>query len=193
MKIPFFLLFILLTFISGYTAETEEKNYMFSEGYLGLEGGDAYPWGTTEDAIQPALFGQGNFTYRYWKNTYGIVQFGYAYFKTYTEFKRFPGVHQFHGRVGLEHQFSWLRPLFLGAGFSCIWARSDGGDQEDKGPGVMLTDNESEFGTFLKVRLPIWKNEKYAIGANIYWEQLWTLPEKSNMLWIGVFVQRRMW
>lgn len=112
MKIPFFLLFILLTFISGYTAETEEKDYMFSEGYLGLEGGDAYPWGTTEDAIQPALFGQGNFTYRYWKNTYGIVQFGYAYFKTYTEFKRFPGVHQFHGRVGLEHQFSCYALFF---------------------------------------------------------------------------------
>ncbi len=42
----------------------------------------------------------------------------------------------------------------------------------------MLTDNESEFGSFIKAKLPILKYEKYAVGLNIYWEHIWTLPEK---------------
>lgn len=193
MKNQYFFALILFAFAYGFSAEVETKDYMFSEGYLALEGGEAYPWGIVEDAVQPSLYGQGEFYYRYWENTYGLVQFGYAYFRTQDYFKRFPGVHQFHGRVGLDHQFSWMRPILLGVGFSCIWARSDGGDPEDKGPGVMLTDNESEFGSFIKAKLPILKYEKYAVGLNIYWEHIWTLPEKSNMLWIGLFVQRRMW
>jgi hypothetical protein len=28
---------------------------------------------------------------------------------------------------------------------------------------------------------------------NVLWEQLWTLPERSNMLTIGFYVERRIW
>lgn len=173
--------------------EQNKKDWIFYDAFLGLEGGDAYPWGDLEDVIKPALYGQGEFSYHYWENTFGLVQFGYAYFRTHDDFKRFPGVHQFNGRVGLEHQSSWMKPFFVGAGFSCIWTRSDGGDPNDKSPGVLLITNETEFGAFIKLKLPIWKNKTYAMGVNLYWEEIWTLPKASNTLWIGFFVQRRLW
>lgn len=193
MKLHLFFLVLLWGAALASAEGQKEKDWIFSEASMALEGGDAYPWGNLEDAIKPALYGQGEFSYRYWENTFGLVQFGYGYFRTQDDFKRFPGVHQFHGRVGLEHQPSWMSPLFIGAGFSCILTRSDGGDPNDKSPGVLLATNETEFGAFVKLKLPIWKNETYAIGVNLYWEEIWTLPQASDMLWIGFFVQRRLW
>lgn len=194
MKYKIIYLCILLATIFGNSAEPN-KDYIFSEGYVSLEGGDVYPWGTIEDAIQSSLYGQGEFSYRYWENTYGIVQFGYTYFKTQDFFKRYPGLHQFHGRIGLEHQFSWMKPFFIGFGFTSVWVRADSedDDEDDKSAGVTLIDNESEFGAFLKAKFPIWKNKNYAIGLNIYWDYIWTLPEETNILWIGLFIQRRLW
>ena len=75
MKNQYFFALILFAFAYGFSAEVETKDYMFSEGYLALEGGEAYPWGLIEDAVQPSLYGQGEFYYRYWENTYGLVQF----------------------------------------------------------------------------------------------------------------------
>lgn len=57
----------------------------------------------------------------------------------------------------------------------------------------MLTDNETEFGYFFRGNLPFIRTENYQAGLNILWENLWTLPERSNMLSVGVYVERRLW
>ena len=33
----------------------------------------------------------------------------------------------------------------------------------------------------------------YVAGLNVLWEQLWTLPERSNTLTVGFYLERRIW
>ena len=56
-----------------------------------------------------------------------------------------------------------------------------------------LVDNETEFGWFARLNLPVLSLENYRIGMNLLWEQVWTLPERSNMLSVGLYVERRIW
>ncbi len=163
----------------------------FSEMYVALEGGEMYPFFELQDVLDNALYGQAEFRYSYFENFDGYLQFGYSYLKTIDSKIRFPGVHQFNGRVGLLWHVPYARSVRLGAGFSCIWARSDGGKPNDV-YGSMLYDNESEFGWHTRLNLPVFQLEKWNIGLNLYWEQLWTQPERSNMLWFGAYFERRV-
>ncbi len=88
----------LFAFAYGFFAEVETKDYMFSEGHSALEGGEAYPWGHRRLLFNPlyTCF-RARILLSLLENTYGLVQFGYAYFRTQDYFKRFPGVYQFHG------------------------------------------------------------------------------------------------
>lgn len=182
---------ILLTIVAfvALTFATEAKP--FDKVYVGLEGGEIYPWGDLQDVLYNSWYGQLDVRYNYFKSLDGFVQFGYTYFETRDDRIDFPGVNQFNGRVGLL----WLVPktpdIRLGGGFSCIFARSDGGDPAAK-YGGMLYDNESEFGWNAMVSLPAMRFENWNVGLNVYWEQLWTTPERSNMLWIGLFIERRV-
>lgn len=190
-------LFLGLIFFCGSFVWAEENDLEnirrespFSKMYLGLEAGEIYPFGNVEDAVDVSPYGQIEFRYFYFGRFDGFVQFGYSYLETISSQVTFPGVHQFHGRVGLL----WLIPqtsIHLGGGFSCIWARSDGGDEKTPYGGT-LNDNESEFGWNARLRLPIFRFESWNIGLNAYWEQIWTKPERTNMLWFGVFFERRI-
>jgi len=62
-----------------------------------------------------------------------------------------------------------------------------------KGRGGMLLDNETEFGWFARINMPFLYYRSFTIGFNALWEQIWTLPERSNTLTIGVYVERRVW
>jgi len=188
---PLLVIFVLLfSFLESVASE----DFIFSEAFVGLEGGNVYPVGSVQEAVEQSFYGQAEFRYRYFDATYGLVQFGYAYFKTHSDFKLYPGVHQFHGRMGLDHSFPVIHPILLGFGFSCVWTRADTKvDKLDNSPGSSLEDNESEFGVFLNLNLPVFKNESYVVGVNAYMEQIWTLPARSHMFWMGVYLQRRLW
>ena len=41
--------------------------------------------------------------------------------------------------------------------------------------------------------LPLIRKEKYKVGFNALWKELWTLPKRSEMLSVGVYVERRIW
>jgi hypothetical protein len=93
--------------------------------------------------------------------------------------------------VGVDYPLTLMHPVSLGAGFSCLWLRADGDDIDPKT--TTLGDNESEFGWYARLVVPIVKTEKYNVGAHIYWESIWTEPETSNMLWFGLYIERKLW
>lgn len=177
------------------------KNYdeSFNHGSLSIEGGEMYPFGDTQDAVENSFYGGVGFRYSYWPDFDGFVNFQYAYVKVRDVIRDegvpFPGVHQFTGRLGLDWRWRHIRPLIIGAGFTCNWTRAD--DESDvkyySGPGGMLLDNETEFGWFARLNLPCMYFEKFTVGLNVLWEQLWTLPERSNTLTVGMYIERRMW
>lgn len=166
----------------------------FSHFYVSIEGGEINPFGEVETAVYPAYFGGVGIRYTYWDDVDGFVHFNYSYFLVRNREIPFPGVHQFVGRLGLDWHIRQIRPLVLGAGFTCNWTRADSESSEHfDGPGGMLVDNETEFGYFVRANLPVWSKYNFNIGLNVLWEGLWTLPNRSNMLTVGLYLERRIW
>lgn len=190
MKKVLLILMLLPLFLFAETSQNKKSNEEFSEIFFSLEVGEIYPFFELSDVLDNAVYGQGDLTYQYWKQLLGYLQFGYSYFKVTDERIDFPGVHQFHGRVGLLWKLPFVSSLKLGGGFSCIWARSDGGDRLAL-RGGMLSDNESEFGFHGRLNFPVFQLPNWNLGFNAYFEQLWTKPERSQMLWFGIYLKRR--
>ena len=86
-----------------------------------------------------------------------------------------------------------IQPVALGAGFTCSWTRADAEEHLYSAYGGTLTDNETEFGWYARISLPVIKREKFSVGFHVAWEQLWTLPKRSNMLSAGVTLERSIW
>ncbi|MDO4945977.1 hypothetical protein SAMN05720766_106105 [Fibrobacter sp. UWH9] len=170
----------------------------FSKAYLAIEGGEVYPWGSLADAVQNTYYAGISFRYTYWDNVDGIVMFNYSYFKPRPDDISFDGAHQFTGRLGLDWKWSKIRPIVLGAGFACNWVRADLDDGVDKDelyrkPGGTLGDNETEFGWYGRFSVPLWKYQKFNVGLNVIYEEIWTLPRRSDVLTVGIYVERSLW
>lgn len=186
----FFLIFFCLVVSLWATPAEKDSSRSFHDAFLALEGGAIYPNSDLGQVIDRSYYGLAEFRYSYFGPFFGVVQFGYAYMNT-TDDVAFPGVHQFNGRVGIDYPIQMAKPISIGGGFSCIWARADGPDEDTKTS--TLYDNESEFGWYLRLDLPIVRTQNYRVGAKVYYETLWTLPNRSNMLWIGFYVERKLW
>ena len=164
----------------------------FSHLSVFLEGGEIYPMGDLMDAVENSLYGGVGVRYTYWENVDGIVMFQYSYFKPRTDIY-YDGVHQFMGRVGADWKWKTIHPVVLGAGFSCSWTRADVEEYSWEKRGGSLTDNETEFGWYARISLPVFRFKEYSAGFHVMWEQLWTLPKRSNMLYAGLTFERSMW
>lgn len=176
-----------------------KENVAFSHVYVSLEGGEIYPFGDLVDAVDNALYGGFGFKYVVLEHVDGFLLFDYAYFEPIPENIKIYGVHQFRGKVGVDVKWNAIRPLAIGVGFACDWTRAefDEDDVDDNSfhddLGGTLTDNETEFGWFARLNLPLFHTKWADVGLNVMWEELWTLPERSDMLSVGVSVERRLW
>lgn len=166
----------------------------FSHFYIGVEGGEIYPFGDLVDAVENTLYGGFNIRFSYWENIDEIIMFHYSYFEPRPSKVRVSGVHQFSGKLGIDLRLNFINPVIVGFGFTCDWTRAD--DDKDiryTELGGTLTDNETEFGWFARINVPVIKLENYRIGFNVMWEELWTLPKRSDLLSAGLYFERRIW
>ncbi|MCQ2122807.1 MAG: hypothetical protein MJZ25_01340 [Fibrobacter sp.] len=178
------------------SVEKNPADYAFEHFYVSIEGGEIYPFGDLIDAVQNTLYGGVGIRYSYWENADGFMTFNYSYFKPVAKTK-LNGVNQFSGKVGMDWKLKYIRPLIIGAGFTCNFTRAEvkEGKTLDFGNdlGGTLGDNETEFGWFVHLNIPFWNFEKYRVGMNAVWEELWTLPKRSEMLTVGLYIERRIW
>ncbi len=168
------------------------EDVSFSHFSVFLEGGEIYPMGDLMDAVENALYGGVGIHYTYWDNVDGVVMFQYTYFKPRPKIY-YDGVHQFMGRVGADWKWKTIHPVVLGGGFTCSWTRADAEEINYAKPGGTLTDNETEFGWYARISLPVFRYKEYSAGFHVMWEQLWTLPKSSNMLYAGLTFERSIW
>ena len=199
-KLRKILLYVAGVALAAFAQEdtTKVEDIAFSHAYLGIEGGEVYPFGDLIDATENTLYGGFNFRYSYWKNVDGVVMFHYAYFKPRPDIVPYDGVHQASGKLGLDWRFPAVHPMVFGGGFSCNWTRADLDDDVVKDeiydkPGGTLGDNETEFGWFARLNVVLWNLETYRVGFNFMWEEIWTLPKRSDMLYVGLYVERKLW
>ena len=175
---------------------TKVEDIAFSHAYVGIEGGEVYPFGDLVDAVDNSFYGGLDVRYSYWEHVDGVVMFHYSYFKPRPKEITYDGVHQVSGKLGLDWRLPAISPIVVGGGFACNWTRADY-EEKDKPefsePGGTLTDNETEFGWFARLNLKIWNTENYRIGFNMMWEEIWTLPKRSDMLYVGLYVERKLW
>ena len=199
-KLKKILLFMAGVALAAFAQEdtTKVEDIAFSHAYLGIEGGEVYPFGDLIDATENTLYGGLNFRYSYWKNVDGVVMFHYAYFKPRPDVVPYDGVHQASGKLGLDWKIPAIHPMVFGGGFACNWTRADLEDDVVKDeiydkPGGTLGDNETEFGWYARLNVVLWNLETYRVGFNFMWEEIWTLPKRSDMLYVGVYVERKLW
>jgi len=169
-----------------------QADVSFSHFAVFLDGGEIYPMGDLMDAVKNTLYGGVGIRYTYWDDVDGIVMFQYAYFKPNTDVFC-DGAHQFMGRVGADWKWKLIHPVVLGAGFTCNWTRADAEEKYYDERGSSLNDNETEFGWYARISLPVFKYKEYSAGFHVMWEQLWTLPNRSNMLSAGITIERSLW
>lgn len=162
----------------------------FSHAAIGIEMGALYLLDDSKHALDDTYYGLVEFEYAYYRRLTGIVQFGYAYLPTKGSLD-YPGIHQANGRVGIDYALPFVEPVALGMGFSCVWMRADG-DGGDASVST-LDDNETEFGAYVRLNLPIVTLENWRFGAKVYYENLWTEPETSQTAWFGLYLQRKLW
>ena len=43
------------------------------------------------------------------------------------------------------------------------------------------------------MKIDIVKLEKYRFGLNVMWEEIWTLPKRSDLLYAGLYIERNLW
>ena len=199
-KLKKILLFMAGVALAAFAQEdtTKVEDIAFSHAYLGIEGGEVYPFGDLIDATDNTLYGGLNFRYSYWENVDGVVMFHYAYFKPRPDVVPYDGVHQASGKLGLDWKIPAIHPMVFGGGFACNWTRADLDDDVVKDeiydkPGGTLGDNETEFGWYARLNVVLWNLETYRVGFNFMWEEIWTLPKRSDMLYVGVYVERKLW
>ncbi len=175
---------------------TAADSIAFSKFYVSIEGGEKYPFGDLVDAVDNSFYAGLGARYAYWEDFDGIILFQYSYFEPHSKIPHIYGVHEVSGKLGIDYRWKLVSPVILGAGFLCNWTRADYDEKHRphfESQGGTLTDNETEFGWFARLNLPVLSLENYRIGMNLLWEQVWTLPERSNMLSVGLYVERRIW
>ena len=196
------LILMILSLMACALAQSESSETIamdsvaFSKFYVSIEGGEKYPFGDIVDAVDNALYVGLGARYAYWEDFDGIIFFQYSYFEPHEKVPRIYGVHEVSGKLGLDYRWRLISPIALGVGFICNWTRADYDEKHRphfESRGGTLTDNETEFGWFARLNLPIFTLDNYRAGLNVLWEQLWTLPERSNMLSVGLYVERRLW
>lgn len=172
------------------------EDIAFSHVSVSIEGGEVYPFGDLIDAVDNSFYGGLGLRYAYWENVDGIVMIHYTYFEPREDKVPYDGVHQVMGKVGLDWRLPLISPVVIGAGFACNWTRADY-EEEDRPEfsdvGGTLTDNETEFGWFARLKLNFFNHKKYHVGFNIMWEEIWTLPKRSDMLYAGLYIERDLW
>ena len=175
---------------------TAADSIAFSKFYVSIEGGEKYPFGDLVDAVDNAFYAGLGARYAYWEDFDGIILFQYSYFEPHSKIPHIYGVHEVSGKLGIDYRWKLVSPVILGAGFLCNWTRADYDEKHRphfESQGGTLTDNETEFGWFARLNLPVLSLENYRVGMNMLWEQVWTLPKRSNMLSVGLYVERRIW
>lgn len=196
------LILLVLSLVACALAQSESNeiatvdSIAFSKFYISIEGGEKYPFGDLVDAVDNAFYVGLGARYAYWEDFDGIILFQYSYFEPHSKIPHIYGVHEVSGKLGLDYRWKLVSPVILGAGFLCNWTRADYDEKHRphfESQGGTLTDNETEFGWFARLNLPVLSLENYRIGMNVLWEQVWTLPERSNMLSVGLYVERRIW
>ena len=196
------LILMILSLMACALAQSESSETIamdsvaFSKFYVSIEGGEKYPFGDIVDAVDNALYVGLGARYAYWEDFDGIIFFQYSYFEPHEKVPRIYGVHEVSGKLGLDYRWRLISPIALGVGFICNWTRADYDEKHRphfESRGGTLTDNETEFGWFARLNLPIFTLDNYRAGLNVLWEQLWTLPERSNMLSVGLYIERRLW
>lgn len=174
------------------------QNDAFSKLFVSAEVGEVYPWGDLIDAVDDTFYGGFGLRYSYLDDVDGFLTASYVYFKPKPDDVPYDGVHQISGKIGVDWRLPILNPVMLGIGFACNLSAADlrkGQTKEDVywSPGGSLYDKETEFGWFARLNIPVWNFKNYRVGLNFAWEEIWTLPKRSDMLLASIYVERKVW
>lgn len=187
---------VAMAIASAFADETPADS-AFSSLSVSIEGGEVYPFGSLIDDVENAYYAGVGVRYSYWEDFDGVAQLNYSYFKPVPEDVIVYGAHQFSGTIGLDWKGKWIRPVMVGAGFLCDFVRGDSDEKLDsatfKKQGGTLLDNETEFGWYARINVPFMHLDKFRMGLNIMWQELWTKPNRSDMLTAGIYIERKLW
>jgi len=152
---------------------------------LSLDAGVNYFPGELSRQIKTAPYVGAGLGYGLSDYTSLYIQAAFSYLKL-KENKDFHGLYQFVGRAGVESSEQVFKYASAGIGVSLAGAR--GKNATPQAENYMLSTSESEFGWNARLKLNLWRMEKFIFGTKFHYDEIWTKPKNSSLLQAGVFV-----
>jgi len=150
-----------------------------------IESGVNYFLGNLQKELEISPYGSAGFEIELSHYTNGYLQGSYSYLSLKNN-SDFYGLHQFIGRAGIETSERIFEFASVGAGISLAGVR--GKNATPHAETYMLSSSESEFGWNARLKLNVFKFEKFIIGTRFYYDEIWTKPKSSSLLQGGIFV-----
>jgi hypothetical protein len=102
------------------------------------------------------------------------------------ENKDFHGLYQFVGRAGVESSEELFKYASAGIGISMAGVRGENATPQAEN--YMLSTSETEFGWNARLKLNLFRIEKFTFGTKFHYDEIWTKPKNSSLVQAGVFV-----
>lgn len=131
----------------------------------------------------PTPQGRGFVQFEYTENLHSRVGMAFAKLQGWEVSE----VYFAQGDVGLDWQIPTASRLQIGGGISLFFVRADPKpSEEEEVLKYQLADNESEFGWHSRIAFEVWKRRGFSLHVASMYHQVWSRPESSSLVWIGL-------
>ena len=152
---------------------------------ISLDAGVNYFPGELNKQIKTSPYAGAELGYGLSDYTSLYLQAAFSYLEL-KENKDFHGLYQFIGRTGVESSEQLFKYASVGMGISLATLR--GKKATPKAEKYMFSTNESEFGWNGRLKLNLFRVEKFTFGTKFHYDEIWTKPKNSSLLQTGGFV-----
>jgi len=131
--------------------------------------------------IKPGPYAGAEFDYGLSDYTSLYVQAAFSYLKVKNE--NINELYQFIGRTGIESSEQLFKYASIGFGVSLAGIRGT-----PKSGRYIFSSSESEFGWNARLKLNLFRIEKFTFGTKFHYDNIWTQPKNTSLFQGGVFV-----
>lgn len=152
----------------------------FEHSWLQISSGAVFPLGNLRDTLATAPQVRLEWQTSYVHQHQMYLEMTYAQLTGWSQGK----LHLVTAHAGLQTRVPVI-PLTAGLGVSLFYARTVEG-QDPSAPFFQIHDNESEFGWNARLRWHLWQKNAWSVWLGTSYEEAWTLPRHSRLLWVGL-------
>lgn len=161
----------------------KEEQRLGTHMWLWLQGGMILPMNELRGVIDNDYNTLIGIRFSYWNSFYAHLSVDYSYLNC-----RQADFHHAVGKVGLDWEIPKTYGAELGLGLGLFFLRA-----KEIRELVSFVDNESDYGVYFRVQTPALVLGNFDFSAEAMWDIVFTLPERSEFLRLGLNARYKLW